>query len=333
MDSTRSPVDCEWVLSMSSKPPPWLDPKPANVGTLVRGLLALAAVFVLGFALKRGNPNAGIFLVLAVVCAGAALVSLFAQGLQRFGGRVLTRTGRSERELLIGGLLLTALLTPWSTAIPPVHWPQRFGWQSPFALVVLLALIIVQVHRLRRYRLPAIVTAGIGLMAWIAWVSLQLLTPTFRNTGFPFLPIDLLGEGWLVALLAFVITVDGMAVEAADDDDRPAGPREVWPFAVVPGMGLVRFYYTGRGRLWLVAAGFTVLLWKATAVGWAEFQDYGSIGSLPPPRPRGADLIPLGLLLVIWLASLWDTRRKLQLERREAALLSHPTERRDPTAV
>jgi hypothetical protein len=37
--------------------------------------------------------------------------------------------------------------------------------------------------------------------------------------------------------------------------------------------------------------------------------------------------------LVIWLASLWDTRRKLQLDRREAALLSHPTERRDPTAV
>jgi hypothetical protein len=317
---------------MSSKPPPWLDPKPANVGTVVRGLLALGTVFVGAFVLVRGSPNAGLFLVLAVVCVGFALVSLFAQGLQRFGGSILVRTGRSERELLVGGLLLTALLTPWSIAISPVHWPQWFGWQSPVAIVVVLALVIIQVHRLRHYRLPAIVIAGIGLLAWIAWVSLQLLTPTFRNTGFPFLPIDLLGEGWFIALLAFVITVDGKALEAANDDDRPPRPGVVWPFAVVPGLGLVRFYYTARGRLWLVAAGFTVLLWKATSVGWAEFQDYGSRGSLPPPRPRGADLVPLGLLLVIWLASLWDTRAKLQLERREAALLSRPTERRDPTA-
>ncbi|HEX9097076.1 MAG TPA: hypothetical protein VF990_13355 [Candidatus Dormibacteraeota bacterium] len=316
---------------MSSKPPPWLDPKPAKVGTVVRGFLALGAVFVGAFVLVRGNANAGFFLVLAVVCVGFAFVSLFAKGLQRFGGSILVRTGRSERELLIGGLLLTALLTPWSTAIPPVQWPQRFGWQSSVAIVVVLALVIVQVHRLRPYRMPAIVIAGIGLMAWIAWVSWQLLTPTFRNTGFPFLPIDLLGEGWFIALLAFVITVDGMAVEAANDDDRPPRPGVVWPFAAVPGMGLVRLYYAARGRFWLVVAGFTVLLWKATSVGWAEFQDYGSRGSLPPPRPRGADLVPLGLLLVIWLASLWDTRAKLQLERREAALLS-PTESRDPTA-
>src|SRR6202171_509511 len=207
---------------MSSKPPPWLDPKPAKVGTLVRGLLALGAIFVGAFALTRGNANAGFFLVLAVVCVGFALVSLFARGLQRYGGSVLTRSGRSERELLIGGLLLTALLVPWSTAIPPAHWPQQFGWQSPLALLIVAALVIVRVHRLRRYQRPAILVAGAGLLLWIAWVSAQLLTPTFRNTGFPFLPIDLLGEGWSIALLAFVVTVDGMAVAGAADGH--AGP-------------------------------------------------------------------------------------------------------------
>jgi hypothetical protein len=317
---------------MSSKPPPWLDPKPANVGSLVRGSLALAAVFVGAFALMRGNASAGIFLVLAVVCVGFALMSLFAQGLQRFGGSILTRSGRSERELLIGGLLLTALLTPWSTAIPPVHWPQRFGWQSPLALLVVVGLVIVRVHQLRRYRVPAILTAGIGLLAWIAWVSFQVLTPAFRNTGFPFLPIDLLGEGWSIALLAFVVTVDGMAIEAAADD-QPVGPKGVWPFAAVPGMGLVRMFYTARGRLWLAAAAFAVFLVQATGIDWAEFQYYGSLGSLPEPRPRGAVLIPLALGLLIWLASLWDTRRKLQLERSEAASLGESFERRGPTAV
>jgi hypothetical protein len=316
---------------MSSKPPPWLDPKPASVRTLVRGLLALAAIFVGAFALMRGNANAGIFLVLAVVCVGFAVVSLFARGVQRFGGSILTR-GRSERELLIGGLLLTALLTPWSTAIPPVHWPQRFGWQIPLALVIVAGLAVARVHRLRRYRLPVILVAGIGLLAWIAWVSAQLLTPAFRSTGFPFLPIDLLGEGWSIALLAFVVTVDGMAVDASAAD-QPARPRDVWPFALVPGMGLVRLYYSARGRLWLAAAAFAAFMVQANGIDWAEFQYYGSLGSLPEPRPRGAVLIPLILGVLIWLASLWDTRRKLRLERTEAASLGGSMERRDPTAV
>ncbi len=317
---------------MSSKPPPWLDPKPANVRTLVRGLMALGAVFVGAFVVMRGNANAGIFLVLAVVCVGFALVSLFARGLQRFGGSVLTRTGRSERELLLGGLLLTALLTPWSTAIPPVHWPQRFGWQSPLALTIVAALVIAQVHRLRRFRVPAVLIASVGLLAWIAWVSAQLLTPAFRHTGFPFLPIDLLGEGWSIALLAFVVSVDGMAIDAAGDD-QPARPAEVWPFSAIPGMGLVRMNYRARGRLWLAAAAFAVFLVQANAIDWAEFQYYGSLGSLPEPRPRGAVLIPLLLAVMVWLASLWDTRRKLQLERTEAESYDRSVERGDPTAV
>jgi hypothetical protein len=316
---------------MSSKPPPRIDPKPGNVATLARGLLALSAVFVGAFALMRGNANAGIFLVLAVVCAGLALLSVFARGLQRFGGGVLTRTGRSERELILGGLLLTALLTPWSTAILPVHWPQRFGWQTPLALVIVAALLVPRIPQLARYRLPAVLVAAVGLLAWIGWISAQLFTPAFSGTGFPFLPVDLLGEGWSIALLAFVITVDGLAVEAADGD-QPARPKEVWPFALVPGMGLVRMWYTARGRLWLAAAAFAVFMVQANAVDWAEFQYYGSLGSLPEPRPRGAVLIAAALLLLIWLGSLWDTRRKLQLERTEAASL-RSIERRDPTAV
>lgn len=317
---------------MSSKPPPWLDPKPARVGVLVGGLLALGAIFVGAFALTRANANAGVFLLLAVVCLGFALVCLFAGGLQRFGGGVLTRNRRSERELLIGGLLVTALLTPWSTAIAPVHWPQRFGWQAPLALVVVAALVMVRVHRLRGYRRPALVIGGVGLLTWLAWVSAQLLTPAFRHTGFPFLPVDLLGEGWAIALLAFVVTVDGLAIEA-QADDQPARSAQVWPLAVVPGMGLVRMAYTARGRLWLAAAAFAGFMVQANAIDWAEFQYYGSLGSLPEPRPRGAVLIPLVLGLLIWLASLWDTHRKLQLERVEAAAPGRSVEQHDPTAV
>lgn len=275
-------------------------------------MLALGALLLVAFVLTRGNPNAGLFLFLTVVCVGLAVVSVFARSLTRFGG-ILDRAGGSERDLLLGGLLLVALLTPWSVAVPTLRWPQTFGWQLPFPLLVIAALVLSRIRRLRRDSTLAVVAAGLGLAAWFAWVSLQLLTPTFRSTGFPFLPIDLVGEGWYIALLAFAVTVDGMAADASGDDPL-ARPREVWPFAVVPGMGLTRLHYLGRGRLWLVAAAFFTFLVQANAIAPEEFQFSGSTGSLPQPHPRGAVLIPLVLGTLVFLASLWDTRQKLRLE-------------------
>lgn len=317
---------------MSAKLPPRLDPPSGHVRRLVRGMLVLGALFLTAFALTRSNPNAGIFLFLGVVCLGLAMVSLFARGLQRFGGTILNGRGRLERDLLVGGLLLIALLTPWSVAVPTLRWPLVFGWQSPLALAVIGALVLTRVRRLRRYAVPAVIIAGPGLLAFIAWVSAQLLTPAFRASGFPFLPIDLLGAGWYVGLLAFAISVDGMAAEASDDA-RSARPSEVWPFSVVPGAGLVRLHYPGRGRLWLAATAFCVFLLQANAVGADEFQYYGSLRSLPEPRLRGAALIPLALGLLVWLASLRDTQQKLRLERTADESLTRPFEERDSTAL
>ena len=277
-------------------------------------MLVLGALFLAAFLVARGNANAGIFLFLAVVCAGVAVVIVFAKGLGRFRGAILTGRGRVDRDLLLGGLLLIGLLAPWSVALPSLRWPQVFGWQSPVALAITLALIVTRVGPLRRYTVPAIVIAGFGLAAWFGWLSAQLLTPAFRASAFPFLPIDLLGEGWYAALLAFVIGVDGVASDASRDD-RPARPGEVWPFAIVPGEGLVRLSYPGRGRLWMAAAACSVFLFQANAIVPAEFQFYGSFGGLPPPRPRSSALIPVVVGLIIWLASLRDTQQKLRLEQ------------------
>lgn len=317
---------------MSANLPPRLDPQPANVRRLLRGMLALGALFLAAFVLTRGNPNAGIFLFLAVVCAGVALVSLFARGLPWLGGTILNRTGRSERDLLVGSLLLIALLTPWSVAIPTLRWPQTFGWQSPLPLLTIAALVLARLRPLRRGSTLAVLIAGGGLAAWFAWVGAQLLTPAFRTTSFPFLPIDLVGEGWYVGLLAFAVSVDELAEEASADE-RPARPSEAWPFSLVPGMALVRLHYRGRGRLWLFAAAFSAFLVQAGAVGSAEFQYYGSLGSLPEPRPRGAVLIPVALGILVWLASLWDTQRKLRLERTADEAFAHPFDKRDSTTA
>lgn len=222
--------------------------------------------------------------------------------------------GRSGHDLVVSILLLGALLTPWSVAVPTLQWPRLFAWQSPPALVAIGALALVPIRHARRYAVPLIVVAGLALVGWGGWAAAQLLTPSFLSSGFPFLPIDLIGEGWYIGWLAFAVAVDALAVEASADE-RPARPWEVWPFALVPGMGLVRLRYFGRGRFWLLAVAFFVFLIKASAVNPSEFQYYGAYGGLPEPRPRAAVLIPFVLGVLTWLASLWDTHQKLRLEK------------------
>lgn len=317
---------------MSSKPPPWIEPPQANLRTMVRGLLALGLLFGLVFLLTRSNPNAGIFLFLGIVCMGLVLVALFASGVQRVGGSVLQRTGRSERDLLAAGLLLIALLTPWTAAVPPLHWQQIFGWQLPVALVAVVAMALTYVRPVRRFSVGLVVVAAISLIAWAAWVTLQVSTPTFSHSGFPFLPIDLLGEGWYIALLALAVTVDGIAARGSDD---PAVPRAVvvWGFALMPGMGLLRLHYPGRGRLWLFAAAFAIFLVQANAVSAEEFDYYASLGGLPPPRPRGAVLIPIALLVILWLLSLLDTRKRLEWETLDDESTQQAMPGRRPTVL
>jgi hypothetical protein len=210
--------------------------------------------------------------------------------------------------------MLIALLTPWSVPVRSLHWPQVFGWQSPLPALAIAAMALVYLPLARRHATPVVVISGLALLAWLGWVSVQLLTPSFRHSGFPFLPIDLLGEGWDIASLAFVVTVDGLAVQASADD-HPATARDVWPFAIVPGMGLVRLHYAVRGRLWFFAFAVAIFLLQTTAVGVEEFQYFASLGELPPGRPRTAALIPSIFALLLWLLSLWDTRRRLRLEQ------------------
>jgi hypothetical protein len=210
--------------------------------------------------------------------------------------------------------MLIALLTPWSVPVRSLHWPQLFGWQSPLPVLAITAMGLVYLPQLRRHATPAVVISGLALLAWAGWVSVQLLTTSFRHSGFPFLPIDLLGEGWYIAWLAFVITVDGLAVQASADD-HPATARDVWPFAIVPGMGLVRLHYAFRGRFWFFAFAVAIFLLQTTAIGVEEFQYFASLGGLPPGRSRTAALLPGIFALLLWLLAVRDTRRRLRLEQ------------------
>jgi hypothetical protein len=219
--------------------------------------------------------------------------------------------------------MLIALLTPWSVPVRTLHWPQVFGWQSPLPALALAAMALVYLPVVRRYATAVVLVSGLALLAWVGWVSVQLLTPPFRHSGFSFLPIDLLGEGWYIASLAFVITVDGLAVQASADD-HPATARDVWPFAIVPGMGLVRLHYAFRGRVWFFAFTLAIFLLQTTAVGVEEFQYFASLGGLPPGRARTAALVPSIVAVLLWLLSVGDTRRRLRLERTAEVSILRP---------
>src|SRR5438067_401609 len=127
-------------------------------------------LFLAAFLLARGNANAGVFLFLAVVCAGVAIAVAFARGLGRFNGTILAGRGRVDRNLLVGGLLLVGLLTPWSVPVASLHWPQTFGWQSPVALAIIGALIVMRIGPMRRYAVPAVVAPRSSRWRW-AWPS------------------------------------------------------------------------------------------------------------------------------------------------------------------
>jgi hypothetical protein len=274
----------------------------------------LGAVFLGAFWLTRKNANAGIFLFLAVVTLSLALVALIAVTLRGPGGRLIGRAGPSERGLLTIGLLLVSVLTPWAVEVKPVHAPLIFGWSSPAADLFVLAMLLTLVTRRPGFRPVGLGLGAAALLGWALWLSAELTSPPFRSSGFPFIPTDLIGEGWYIALLALAIAVDGLAAHYADDD-VPIRPATVWPFSLMPGVGLVRLNYRARGRLWLFFAAFLTFLTHAGAVAPEEFQYYGSLGSLPPAGPRTANAVPVLLLILLWIASGVDTWRKLREER------------------
>ena len=111
-----------------------------------------------------------------------------------------------------------------------------------------------------------------------------------------------------------MIAVDAFAVRRAREPTL-AQPKDVWPLALVPGMGLVRLGYAGRGRLWLVAAVLAVAFIGISAVSDSEFAYWAHYGTTPPDRGRLDVALSAAALALVLVASWFDTWRSLR--RRE----------------
>jgi hypothetical protein len=282
-----------------------------SVRNLVIGMLLVAAPFAVAYLLTRDNPNSQVLLIIAIFCAGLAVTFAMASGLQQVGGLALRLSGRSSRDIMIVGLAALSLLTPWTISIDVANLHQIFGWTNPLAWLLALGLLISVMESARPYQGQGLVAAGLALLAWVLWTAFMISTPAFRHFPFSFTPVDLLSTGWYAGLIGWLVAVDHFAAGRAREP-KPAQAKDVWPLALVPGMGLLRLGFAGRGRLWLAAALLAVAFIGVSAVNDSEFAYWAHYNTVPPDRGRldvGIGAIALGLIL---LGSLIDTWRSLR---------------------
>jgi hypothetical protein len=282
-----------------------------SVRNLVIGMLLVAAPFALAYLVTRNNPNSEVLLIIAVFSAGLALTFALASGLQRVGGLALRLSRRSSRDIMIVGLAALALLTPWTIGIPQAHLPRGFGWTNPLAWIVTVGLLVSVMESARPYHGVALAVTGAALVAWVGWAGWLLTTPSFSQLHFTFMPVDVISTGWYAALIGLVIAVDGFASRRAREPKR-ARARDVWPLALLPGEGLVRLGFGGRGRVWLAAATIALAFIGVAAVNDSEFAYWAQYNTLPPDRGRLDVVIAAGALGLVLLGSWIDTWRTLR---------------------
>jgi hypothetical protein len=297
-----------------------------SVRNLVIGMLLVAAPFAVAYLLTRGHPGSEVLLIVAVFSAGLALTFALASGVQRVGGIALRLSGRSPRDIMIVGLAGLALLTPWTIAIAFGHLPRMFGWTNPLAWLVTVGLLLSVMESARPYHGVALTVTGAALVAWVGWAAWLLITPSFSKLPFTFMPVDLISTGWYAALIGWVIAVDAFASRRAREPKR-ASARDVWLLALLPGEGLVRLGFGGRGRIWLAAAILAVAFIGVAAINDSEFAYWAQFDTLPQNRGRLDVVIAAGALVLVLLASLVDTGRTLRRRVMMGAWLDRVTAR------
>src|SRR2546423_1300418 len=282
-----------------------------SVRNLVIGMLLVAAPFAVPYLLTRSNPNAQVLLVIAIFCAGLALTFALASGLQQVGGLAIRVSGRSPIDLMIVGLAGLSLLTPWTIEVARANLHQVFGWTNPLAWVVAICLLLSVMGSARPYHGLVLAAAGAALTAWVGWAGWQLTTPSFSRLPFTFMPVDLISTGWYAGVIGLLLAVDAFASRRAREA-KVAHGRDVWPLALVPGMGLVRLGFFGRGRLWLGGALLAAAFIGISAVNDSEFAYWAQYNEMPPDRGRLDVVIAAVVLGMVLIASWVDTWRTLR---------------------
>src|SRR5258708_16676512 len=126
----------------------------------------------------------------------------------------IRRRPTSVLDLIVGLSLIASVLSPWWISVPPAHFAQTFGFQSPALWLVVIAMLAVLYLDLRA-AVFALAVVEVVLIAWFAWAMWVVTTPRFASLAFPFIGTDLIGPGWYAAAVGLLVA-SGVVFEHQD---------------------------------------------------------------------------------------------------------------------
>jgi hypothetical protein len=215
-------------------------------------------------------------------------------------------------DLLVVVSAVASLLSPWTVSIPPAHLPEAFGYETPACWLVIAGLAAALILDVRPAAV-ALAAVEAVLVAWFAWAIWVVTTLRFTDLPFPFIAPDLIGSGWYAAAIGLFLAAGGVIRELRRRD-APL-KEDLWLLTAIPGFGLIRMGHWLEGGVWAGLFMGSVYLASAGSPTATEFADYGRSGNVPPPYPRDAEWVLLGLAAVFWVVSAGVTgwrRRTLQ---------------------
>jgi hypothetical protein len=201
---------------------------------------------------------------------------------------------------------VSALLTPWTIAIPGVSSSGAFGIQSPIAWLEVAALVGAVTFVRLDLALISLLIAEALLVGWYAWAMWVVTTPVYASQGFPFIGTDIVGPGWYAAGAGLLGAAARVARRYRDSDLNPAA--EVWLLSATPGAGLLRVDRMPRALFWGTLVVFLLLIATLGSPLAPLFQPISGFPDLPASPPtRAGTWVPLLLAIVAALASIADT--------------------------
>ncbi len=224
----------------------------------------------------------------------------------------IRRRPASVLDLIVGLSLVASVLSPWWISVPPAHFAQTFGFESPALWLVVIAMLAALYLDLR-LAVFALAVVEVVLIAWFAWAMWVVTTPRFASLGFPFIGTDLIGPGWYAAAVGLLVS-SGVVVKELVDRDVPIG-WDLWALTAIPGFGLARLGEWGRGLIWTTLVSAALYFASTDSPDPELFAEYGRTANVPPPYPRGPEWVLLALAAVLFVSTVVVTVR----ERRRVA--------------
>lgn len=224
----------------------------------------------------------------------------------------IRRRPTSVLDLIVGLSLIASVLSPWWISIPPAHFAQTFGFESPACWLVAIAMLAA-LYLDVRVAVFALAVVEVVLIAWFAWAMWVVTTPRFASLGFPFIGTDLIGPGWYAAAVGLLVA-SGVVVKELVDRDVPVG-WDLWTLTAIPGFGLARLGEWGRGLIWTTLVSAALYFASTDSPDPELFAEYGRTANVPPPYPRGPEWVLLALAAVLFVSTVVVTVR----ERRRVA--------------